>query len=455
MINIEKVDIFSIDDYENLRTKVNEEYLHKKFIEELKSRVGLKVNKILIEYPYYDKDYLSTYYLFYSKKLRNFDKAGYRIHFLKDDTYLGYLTLRPTVNYTKIGKSYIHPSLTLLNPAYILTSDFKVHILGERISIDSYPWMYQETDISVCAHVAIWNISRYYGNKYKNHKDVTMGNITDYTNEFIGRKIPSEGLNLIQMSEILSKLGFSPLLVQKISGKEKDFLEETYSYIESGIPCIGIMTNREHAVSLIGHGEFTQNIPSVKGICSSFDLIDSLIIVDDNMFPFIEVYKDGKSNGITQYSLDDFDYILVPLYERMQYGYRMVKHYFELLFSSKSYQFPDDCIVRIYLTSSNSFKREISKSDNVDIMLKRTILSIEMSKFIWCVDISTQSEYLNKKISGRIIIDSTCCSNETSPSILIHDTEKIGFNDKGKWNIIETPITPYDIYMNNLRRYEP
>ena len=38
--------------------------MHDKIIQEFKNRIGTKCNKIYIEYPYYDKDYLSTYYIY-------------------------------------------------------------------------------------------------------------------------------------------------------------------------------------------------------------------------------------------------------------------------------------------------------------------------------------------------------------------------------------------------------
>ena len=75
--------------------------------------------------------------------------------------------------------------------------------------------MYQETDISVCAHVAVWSIIRYYGNKYNIYADKRMMDIVNETPNGIGRNIPSGGLILTQIAEIFKKNNFHPLIIQK------------------------------------------------------------------------------------------------------------------------------------------------------------------------------------------------------------------------------------------------
>lgn len=63
MIDLTCLDIIKLEDYDKLKVLVNKEYIHEHFIEEFKKRIGIKANKIYIEYPYYDNDYLSTYYI--------------------------------------------------------------------------------------------------------------------------------------------------------------------------------------------------------------------------------------------------------------------------------------------------------------------------------------------------------------------------------------------------------
>lgn len=56
----------------------------------MKYYIGLKCNLILVEYPYSDKDYLSTYYIHYSKKYKDISKKSYRLHLFNDEIYYGF-----------------------------------------------------------------------------------------------------------------------------------------------------------------------------------------------------------------------------------------------------------------------------------------------------------------------------------------------------------------------------
>ncbi|MDR3585284.1 MAG: hypothetical protein P4L59_08175 [Desulfosporosinus sp.] len=456
MINLESLEIIKLEDYDGLNTLVNEEYLHEHFINEFKQRIGLKVNKIIIEYPYYDKDYLSTYYIYYSKKHKIFSKNCYRLHFFKNDSYYGYFTLRPTAHYTKIGKSYVYPKLLLNNKAYLILGDFEIQFAGNEVSVNVFPWMYQETDISVCAHVATWSIIRYYGNKYKNYADACMGDVIEKTPEFMNRKVPSKGLNLLQIPGILRQFGFSPLLIQQQLTKEDEFYDELIAYIESGIPFIGVMTKKHHAVSVIGHGDIDYTLLNQKtgqGLISNSELINSLIINDDNFLPYIEVTKKSApaQNNVASYNIEDIDYAIVPLYDKMQLEYGFVKIRVNDYINLGNLSYISDKVVRIYITSSNSLKKKTFNSATMNNELKNLILRMNMPKFVWCVDISSIEEYKNSLTSGRMIIDTTASTFDLEPWLLIHDNIEILYKDNGKLMKEDISINPYEIYKNNLR----
>lgn len=452
MIEINEVEITQTDDYDQLKGFISNEYLHEKAINELKSRIGTNCDKVIIEFPYYDGDYLSTYYSFYSMKHREYSKKCYRLHFTNKGEYQGYITLRPTVYYTKVGKSYLSPKLLIKNKAFVTLSDFEINLAGSELSIGAFPWMYQETDISVCAHVAVWSVIRYYGNKYKNYADVRMSDIIEMTPEYIDRKIPSRGLNILQIPEILKQFGFSPLLIQKNSNNPDEFYDEVMSYIESGIPLIGVMTQREHAISILGHGQINSSNLNSKGTILSSRLIESVVVNDDNYLPYIEVYRQASQPTacVVTYAIEDIDFVIAPLYNRMQLGYRAVLRRVTDLFNYGNYGFPNDKVVRIYMTSSRSLKKNILKSNNMNDSLKNIVLRMNMPKFVWCVDIATPTEYCNGLTSSRILIDTTCCTYEESPYLLIHDSKKIVFNDGGVWKSINIDINAYNIYTNNL-----
>ena len=81
-----------------------------------------------------------------------------------------------------------------------------------------------------------------------------------------------------------------------------------------------------------------------------------------------------------------------------------------------------------------------------------------MSKFVWCIDLSEMEEYKNKKVSGKIIIDSTAGTKETEPWILIHNKEQIRYYDvcQDSSNEIKgLQIQPYTEYVHNLDVINP
>ena len=122
MITYTDITISQIDDYEKILEKLPVQFqsnpYQRKWIDELKSAVGLKCTSLLVEYPYYDSEYLSSYYEFYVKKFQDVGKKCARIHFLsesEEDGYMGYITVSPIKHYVNLSKSYLSPKLLLNN----------------------------------------------------------------------------------------------------------------------------------------------------------------------------------------------------------------------------------------------------------------------------------------------------------------------------------------------------
>lgn len=470
MISFQEIQIKEIGDYDQLYDKILPYALDQFVVERLKQYLNLKCKKILIEYPYHDKDYLSTYYCYYSKKFRGFQKKCYRLHILgKEDRYFGFIVLRPTVTGTRIGTTCLAPQLLLRDRSYIILGTFEAHILGSTKKISCFPWMMQETDISVCAHVAAWTILRYYGMKYHNYADTVMGDIIQKIQDNLGRKTPSSGLTPIQVSDLFKEYGFSPIIRGRNQDCSNVFLDEVIAYVESGIPTVGFLSPKQHAVSIIGHGrvayeilDSSEHIERIRkkdtGIILHSSLISSLIVMEDNYFAYREVTKnlpDQKSD--VDYNLFELAYTVVPLYEKMQLVYNEVYARYVSLVEAKVMDWEDTKVSRIYITSSNSLKREAARTQEMCSVLKQTILQLTMSKFVWCIDIAGIDNYKKGLTSGRIIIDSTCSTQEKEPWLLIHDSKEIRYYDEDKDEnySLQCEIPPYSIYINNLEKVDP
>lgn len=467
MIQYSSVKINNYDDYKKLLDKglISSKHIDITVIDFLKKYLGNLISEIIIEWPYYDKDYLSTYYIHYAKKFINYPKYCYRLHFITNNGgYCGYTVLRPIIYGRKFGQTYISPEILIKGNAFLLRGDYKVHMNGNEYTVKAFPWMMQETDIAICAHIAAWSVLRYYGNKYNNYLNPTLGEIVDIVHEEWGRKTPSSGLTPVQVSNIMSRFGFYPIIRGGDKSKTDYLLNEMMAYIESGLPIIAMSESKQHAFSIIGHGEIGYRLlddknfinkirePNTNIILNS-KLISSVYAMDDNSFPYRRIEKLPDSGSDEDYSMYEISYIVVPLYARMQLEYHEVYSMYLGLVKYSDMCWEGNRIVRIYLTSSNSFKMEIKKLKDLSCILKEVIINLNMPRFIWCVDSSSIDEYKEGKVSGRVIIDATAGTKDLDPWILMHDKEKIKYYDvvDDVTNIIrKVSIEPYEQYVHNL-----
>lgn len=471
MIDFAKVRITSKEDYEQLLDIIDETHIDEEVVWSLKENIGEKCEVLLVEYPYYEKDYLSTYYSFYSKQHGVHSKLCFRIHFLgkmdsKDHKreYFGYITLREGMKKTKIGKSYLSPKL-LINEdqeAYLMLDSFSVSVYGERMYVSAFPWMKQETDISVCAHVAMWSILRYYGNRYKGHRDTVMGEIVDMVQNDRGRKIPSRGLTPDQIVDTLDLYNFSPVLLGDEHHKLHYFINEIIAYIESGIPIVATMNRKRHAIALFGHGKVDYkrldgNIDLLKEPGSDIILHSSLIstvyAIDDNHFPYRQIDSDIPfSDKNIDYALREINYIIIPYCQKVLLGFNEIYEKFMAIVRQKIMKWDGIKICRIYLTTANSFKEKAAKNSRMNEELKRRILLMDMPRFIWCIDLASIDESKKGMISGRAIADSTVGTQDEHPWLLMHDRKTINAVEYDReLRRIPCEIEPYWLYENNLQ----
>lgn len=456
MIDFELLEINTVDDYDRLVDKLKNIFpnaVHETLIIELKQRVGPSCEMIVVEFPYRDYDFSSVYSSFYAKKHQSVSRECARLHLFSSHeivqkSYIGYVVVRDSLVDSR-GRAILEPKfLKTTAKAYVVKSEMKAHIAGMPLKINTFPWMAQDTDISICAHIAVWSIVNYYANKYPNYKISSIGEISEKTPHYLGRKTPSEGLNLLQVSELLSINGFYPLVLRKRSNNDSDFFRALYAYIESGIPMVAAMTQKEHAVAIIGHGEF--DMAKLKAshdrIIYIADYLSDFIISDDNVFPFTSITRSGGS-----YTFDDLDYVIVPLYEKMYLNANIVYKRVEGLITTNVLNIPGVIVLRVYLTSIRSLKREALKNSSMNEILKSTLIKLPAPQFVWCADICIKDEYNDQLTSARIIIDSTAGTYENDPWLLMHDKEKIIFKDGQNINRIDVQIDSYDMYKNNLK----
>lgn len=230
-------------------------------------------------------------------------------------------------------------------------------------------------------------------------------------------------------------------------------MQAVYAYIESGIPLVGVMTKKEHAVAIIGHGALSPS-PAVKtgdAFNWSVDYINDLIISNDNEFPFTSITRDSRDG---EYSFDDLDYIVIPLYEKMYLNANVVIERIKSLVEAGDLVIQTGMVCRPYLTSVRSLKRQAYENDGMNADVKTALLKLPTPQFVWCADFVKPEDNFSATYC-RIIIDATAGTYESEPWLLYHDDSHMVYFDSesNRWYIHDTVIHPYGTYLNNLQEF--
>ena len=472
MVATRKIIIHQLSDYNELLECVPISHIDVAIIEELKSVYGQACKAVIVEYPYYETDYLSTYYIFYAKKLKPFSKECYRLLFFSDTrcyNLIGYMSLRPTYPGTHLGRTYLEPEPVISNPAYLLLAESKVHFMGGEAVLNIFPHMKQEGDVAVCAHVSLWSVMRSFTYRFHEYPEVRLGQLVEQVKPKDERMIPSKGLSISQMCDVLLALNYSPLIISNSSFQ--DCSDAILTYIDSGIPVIGISSAASHAVTIVGHGEhetgnlikglvpsswfepylsnsdLTQDLPKV---ILSTKLINSFYVNDDNFLPYRVVCRVPyasqtyfSSNGTQKnFRLQDFDYAIVPLYQRIQLGYQEAKAAFMALVQMGTYSWLDRIVMRMFISSANTYKEYVYENRQYfGKKLTDIITGLEMPRFIWCIEVSKPEDFVDKMVSAIAIIDSTSSTINADPFLLITEKEQIKLLNNREQKAYQLPVS--------------
>ncbi len=213
------IEIGKPEDFDTLSQLLDEAYDPATVAAILKGKINQRCRAVLVEHPYTDKDYRSTYYNFYAKKGYRYDSSCARLHFFEDpieigpglllrskgrslsENYFGYMVLRPT-RLATIGRSVLSPALVDGFHGNVIDATHRVHLLGHRLTVKGFPYMSQHTDISVCAHVACWSILRHYSERYSQYAEFLTYDVTRMTGHDCATASPYEDDPLFLMYDL-------------------------------------------------------------------------------------------------------------------------------------------------------------------------------------------------------------------------------------------------------------
>ncbi len=452
----------------------------------LKSYLKDTAKSVLVEKHYHDKDYRDTFYNYYAKKFAEYPARYIRLNFFRvqvererlwtlsdyNDDYIGFCVIRPTRIRT-IGRTVFDPGKLGFVEGFIPTAKYKTHILGSPMSVRGFPYISQDSDVTICAHASCWMVFRYFSEKYCYYGEKYPYQLTQMTHDLsLGRLIPSKGLTIEQVTEIFSSFGFYPLnyFLESFQNDENtnpyQFYRLLYYYVESGLPVVAGLSSKEHAITVIGHMPMpiiNEHSPSNR----TSDIVRGYIVNDDNFMPYQALWAGSPTHTghNSEYALEDIDRFVVPVYEKIylsaEYVEDIVAQYISRNsdFRPESFGVPmNEVVTRLFLTSSRSYKR-FRVNNPIPGGVDRIYRQMPMPKFIWVAELTTWPHYHDGQIIGEILIDATATPRDELSFLAIHFPTHLFVNDRnsplfedGDDFDLQDP-GPYAMYFNNLERF--
>lgn len=428
------------------------------------------------EFPYTDKHYRDSYNLFYSSKFSDFKKSCMRIHIFKTplkiykdfetnrDDYCGYFIIRPLEQYP-LGRSMINPRILKKNNFVTCLSKEIIHFLGTRIEISGFPHVAQDTQTHSCAESSLWALITYFGQKYIDYKPLLPSEIIKKVGLLSNHRIlPSRGLTVDELTGCLNGSGQNCLLYFFSTNQASNIYSILNIYIESGMPLIATLTNNEngHAVLVTGHGntdfiDIKTNLLALNDIWKDVSFYKKdLVLIDDNKTPFDLVPINNPAiHYDPPFNTMNLSAIIVPFHKDMFLDAQSVYGLVSTIFDDKDFglkKFGGKWIIRLYLTSSNSYKEFLNTKSIVNNNIKRLLLLTSMPKFIWICELYRLDDYEKQKTSGILFIDAT---GDTSLNSIIYyflEDNRFITKDAFSWQGLQSMIKYQDVpYQNNLK----
>ncbi|MBF0271324.1 MAG: hypothetical protein HQL98_04480 [Magnetococcales bacterium] len=237
----------------------------------------------------------------------------------------------------------------------------------------------------------------------------------------------------------------------KVAGYHNNFLVYMYSYIESGFPVFGILKAHEHAVAIVGHGPLQ---PDWLSLCtqdeciSSFQLINSLVVNDDNNFPYKLLGPVKEPDE--KYAMDAINGFLVPLPEKIFLSAERVDGYMNQIFTNLdlnwfgldlSFLKGRTRIVRYFIATSYSYKSFLCRMRaSIKARMVNPVFLMDMPKYIWIVEVSDAQSYGKQECLLRFVLDATASDKHAYPFFMVHDRSEVVVFDRSQPKIVTLRI---------------
>jgi hypothetical protein len=244
---------------------------------------SLGAQTAVIEYRYMDADYRSEYANFYSTTFRRYPSVAHRVHFFSDappaapedefralefstlaDSYLGFVVLRPVPG-ARIGRVALAPPGELSGEITCFARE-KANVFGAPLSTRCAPFMAQDSQLGVCAHMSLWVAARHHHLAF-GHPYHSVGDIAERVPAEVGRVAPSTGLTVHQLAAGCRALDLPPIIYKCEQRSDLPSGESipriVCRYLNSGMPVI-VAAGSRHAFCLVGYTRVDAGSPDER-----------------------------------------------------------------------------------------------------------------------------------------------------------------------------------------------
>jgi hypothetical protein len=451
------IDVSGPDRFDRLADLLDEVFQPTAIAERLNAEVTNRVEFVLVEHGYVDKDYRSTFYGFYSKKGRSYRRNCVRLHFFDGsvkyderrtdilcddgcpgDHYFGYIVLRPTMTAT-LGRSVLSPGIRVAARGRVIQSEHRVNVLGRTLAVWGFSSMAQPADIAVCAHVSCWAILRYYSERFPQCREYLMDDMARLASAFDpGGLVPSLGLSVWEAERVFQAAGCFPLVVAKSRTNDEDkdpvedegFYEQLLAYLESGFPLFVEIRSRQHAVVAVGYSWREQSVAPVRKLAHAWEQVEALLMVDDNRLPYRSVppVPTPESVAAESYSGMEFDKFIVALPEKVHFPAAAVDALSFRLAAALKNRFEveerDVRIRRYFMTTISELRGHAREYESqMGNILVHLVMELDSAHYVWVVEFCSQEQWDRGHVTARAIVDATASIQDPVATLLLHDEQ--------------------------------
>ena len=428
-------------------------------------QVASSAQTAVVEFGYRDFDYSSEFASYYTKTFASFPDITHRIHFfsaalgpsqllgqLPSESYMGYVVVRPSA-LGRVGRTVLAPPKDLAAAIRTSVPD-TVNLFGQDLTVSGVPFMQQDMHLGRCAHTSAW-VCHYsaFRRGYVGRQPMGAFSIRADTALGLGRPIPSEGLTVEQLLQVLTAVDLPPAvnLVKHLpkydrdnwtrsSGStsrrghpgtwDRDLVKICCQYLNSGFPVI--VTTDNHAFVLCGWKRDPAKAPRTRrGRRSGKDAQPGYVKFyrqDDQAGPYVaidDLFNDVDPRTGVRYS--PWESVIVPLPEKLwlpPWAAERMGQQWLTTFAEAATRGGIDAAGRIgerlahnqlamrtYAVPSNEFKRSIAK--RVDPRLADRYRLTRFPRWIWIVEaVDRERRHLPECVLGEAVLDGTSSENE-------------------------------------------